>query len=129
MLLFGTGLVVLLTTAAWLRPDPSGQGTHQQLGLTQCTFLLKFGMRCPSCGMTTSWSHLMHGNLVGAARANIGGLVLGLCSLAAAPWLLCSAWLGRPVTRPWSDLNLVLTALGILAITLVDWVIRIQLLN
>jgi len=96
-LLFFTGLILvsLLTTAALLNPDPHGLGTHQQLGLPPCSAIMLFGVRCPACGMTTSWSHLMHGQLLRAAHANAGGLLLGLFSLAIGPWMLTSAALGR----------------------------------
>ena len=44
------GLVAVLSIAAWLAPDPSGLGTHQQLGLPACTSVAILGIRCPACG-------------------------------------------------------------------------------
>src|SRR3954447_16098360 len=49
-------LGTVLGVACWLRPDPRGMGTHQQLGLPPCTFYLYTDVPCPSCGMTTSFT-------------------------------------------------------------------------
>ena len=56
MLMIGWGLLGLLAVARWLEPAASGMGTHQQLGLPACTTVTLFNVRCPSCGMTTSWA-------------------------------------------------------------------------
>ena len=50
-----TGIV--LGVAVSLKPDPSGMGTHHQLGLNPCGFLTEIGFPCPMCGMTTSFAH------------------------------------------------------------------------
>ena len=78
-----TGCVLLgmLATAIWLTPSPSGQGTHQQLGLPPCTIWAWYGFRCPSCGMTTAWSHVVRGQVLAACRANVGGALLGVVAM------------------------------------------------
>jgi hypothetical protein len=91
----GVVLVALLVTAAILKPDRAGIGTHQQLGLPPCSFIMLFGTRCPACGMTTSWSHLMHGQPLQSAQANSGGMLLAIISLTMGPWMLISGVLGR----------------------------------
>ena len=53
-----TGSVLL--TALLLTPDPSGMGTHRQLGLSGCAVLTLTGLPCPMCGMTTTFTHLAH---------------------------------------------------------------------
>lgn len=46
---------------AWrLVPDPSGTGTHQQLGLPACGWLVASGYPCPTCGMTTAFAAAAH---------------------------------------------------------------------
>lgn len=96
MLFFaGAVLVSLLITAACLPPHPQGMGTHQQLGLPPCSFVLWFGSRCPACGMTTSWAHLMRGQVLQSAQTNTGGLILGLFTLGLSPWMIVSAVRGR----------------------------------
>ena len=53
------GLLLPLGAAVRLQPAREGLGTHQQLGLPPCTFRVLFDRPCPSCGMSTSWAHLV----------------------------------------------------------------------
>ena len=55
--------VAVLLIAGWLTPNPAGVETHRQLGLPQCGLLRMTGVPCMTCGMTTSFSHLAHGDL------------------------------------------------------------------
>lgn len=68
--------IALLAVAGTLRPSGSGLGTHQQLGLPPCSVRMLFGIRCPACGMTTSWSHFARGEWAGSLAANAGGFLL-----------------------------------------------------
>lgn len=93
------GLVVVFAVAAWLDPyDEEGRPrhleTHTQIGLPPCTFYQLTGLPCPSCGLTTSFALLMHGDLPNSVRANVVGTVLAAFWLALIPWSLASA-LGR----------------------------------
>jgi len=120
----GLVLVGLLTTAAWLRPDPKGFGTHRQLGLGECTFMGFTGRPCPSCGMTTSWSNTLRGRWPTALRGNAGGTMLALASLLAAPWLIVSGVRGKWTwVRP-HEYVLIGIALTIVAVTLAQWAWR-----
>lgn len=121
----GTGLVALLSVAVWLRPEPSGIGTHQQLGLPPCSFRVLFGVPCPTCGMSTSWACLVRGRLVAACRANVGGTLLGLLALAGVPWSLAAAVRGRwTAWRPNGNVAAgVLSAITLIA--LLQWVMRL----
>ena len=69
-----TGAV--LATALWLDPDPSGMGTHKQLGLGGCTVLTLLGIPCPMCGMTTTFTHLAHLELLQGTLNQPFGLIL-----------------------------------------------------
>ena len=60
--LLATGVV--LGVARSLKPDPSGIGTHHQLGLNPCGFLTEIGFPCPMCGMTTSFAHYVQLQLI-----------------------------------------------------------------
>ncbi|HVU85954.1 MAG TPA: DUF2752 domain-containing protein [Pirellulales bacterium] len=121
----GLILVGLLAVAAGLQPSPTGLGTHEQLGLPPCTFRWLFGMRCPSCGMTTSWSHAVRGELTAALAANVGGALLAFGSIVAAPWCVVSAAAGRWLVRPPRERVLAAAALFVAAVTLVDWIYRV----
>jgi hypothetical protein len=123
----GCILLGLVATAAWLTPSSTGMGTHQQLGLPPCTVVAWFGLRCPSCGMTTSWSRLLRGRVGAAMAANAGGTLLAIAAIAGGPWLVGSSlagrWLGGVPREGW------VLAFGILVVTvtLVQWTVRISL--
>jgi hypothetical protein len=123
--LAGLTVASLLAVAVFLQPSPTGLGTHEQLGLPPCTFRWLFGMRCPSCGMTTSWSHATRGELRAALASNVGGTLLAMTSLIAAPWCVLSAAAGRWLVRPPRDRALAAMALLIGTITLLDWIYRV----
>jgi hypothetical protein len=65
-----------LVAAAWVTPDPSGLGTHTQLGLAACGFQRAFGIPCPTCGMTTSWAWFARGNWLASAWIQPMGMLL-----------------------------------------------------
>lgn len=123
----GTGLIALLILASTLSPEPSGIGTHEQLGLPPCGVKFAFGIPCPSCGMTTSWTLATHGQLFKSARSNLGGFLMVLLALPAAIWLLASSYLGRWVV--WNPDPLLISGLFALIIfgAMIQWAIRLQL--
>ncbi len=118
-------LLTLLATAAWLSPRVQGLGTHQQLGLPPCTFATHFGMRCPSCGMTTSWAHLMNGNVLGSMQANSAGCLLGVLAVITGPWALISAIRGRWAAGPPRDRTLIFGTVVVVVVVIADWFYRI----
>ncbi|RMH25002.1 MAG: DUF2752 domain-containing protein [Planctomycetota bacterium] len=77
------GALAVLVVAAWLRPDPSGHGTHEQLGMLPCTWAAVLDKPCPTCGMTTSFAYAAHGDLLGAVAAQPFGALLALMTAAA----------------------------------------------
>lgn len=85
----GVGLVALLGIARWLEPDPSGVGTHTQLGLPPTFVMERFGTPCPFCGMTTAFAHTMEADLAAAVLTQPAGTLLALLSILAVP--LCFA--------------------------------------
>lgn len=62
-----------IAAAIYLTPNSSGLGTHQQLGLPACWFYYLTKIPCPTCGLTTSYTHLMHGHFTRAFWANAAG--------------------------------------------------------
>lgn len=93
--LWGILLIGIFFTATQLTPDPSGLGTHQQLGLPTCTVREIFGVPCPSCGMTTSFAHFVRGQFFRSAQTNAAGLWLAVCCTVQIPWCLRIAITGR----------------------------------
>ena len=125
LVLIAAGLTAVFTTAWRLRPDPRGWGTHQQLGLPPCTFLQLTGIPCPSCGMTTSFSHLAHGDVVGSLKANPVGTLLAVFCLAAVPWCVASAFSGRRIGIRDLESFVARAILVFAVLLLVTWGIRL----
>lgn len=117
--------LTLLIIAGNLNPAERGLGTHQQLGLPPCSLRVLAGIRCPACGMTTSWSYFARGNWLASMSTNAGGFLLALFCVAmivlAAQVVRCGR-LPSPRVQSW----LTIAGGGILVVTLVDWIIRLQ---
>jgi hypothetical protein len=124
-LLVAWGLLLLggFGLARRLEPDPRGFGTHQRLGLPPCSFRVLFHISCPSCGMTTSFSHFSRGELASAWRANPAGLMLAVLCGMLIPWSWWSAWHGHTcgVSRPTETAMWLFMALA--GAALVNWIV------
>jgi len=97
MLHFGIGGLMLcgLGLCALVQPDPSGIGTHRQLGLPPCLICLATGReRCPSCGLTTGISHLIRGHWAQASAAHPAAPVVFTIWCGMACYSLVIAALG-----------------------------------
>ena len=114
----------LLVVARLLSPSQQGLGTHQQLGLPPCSMRVMFGIRCPGCGMTTSWSHFTRGQWMQSLQSNVGGFLFAIVALIVI-WLsartLNSGQLPSYRTQQWFTYLL----LGVIAITLLEWIGRL----
>ena len=72
-------MAMALLMVAWvLEPSEDGLGTHRQLGLPVCGFIASLDMPCPTCGMTTAFSHAADGSLVSSFIAQPLGMLLAL---------------------------------------------------
>jgi hypothetical protein len=125
LVLLGGTLVGLLLTAAQLKPASQGFGTHQQLGLPPCTFQRWWAVRCPACGITTSWSHLMRGEPWSALEANCGGFLLALLAMIGAAGCFAAVVRGRVTSTGWF-MQLMVVGMGLsLATATLDWLVRL----
>ncbi|PQO43376.1 DUF2752 domain-containing protein [Blastopirellula marina] len=124
--LAGLTLAGLLVTAAMLKPNQQGLGTHQQLGLPPCSSRVWFGVRCPACGMTTSWAYLTKGNVFRSIQSNAAGFLLGLGAMASAPWLLMTALRGRPWLGYPNEIAALVVMCGIAAVMVAEWLYRVM---
>jgi hypothetical protein len=120
-------LVVVFGVAIWLNPYQDGHvwliETHRQLRLPECSFKRITGLPCPSCGMTSSFALLMHGDLVNSLRANAAGTVLAVLCLAYIPWALLCAVLGRKLLIRSIERVLLRLVVLFLVLMLCRWVI------
>ena len=124
LLLAAIGASGLLLTASQLTPRSDGLGTHQQLGLPPCTSRVLWGVRCPACGMTTSWAYFTRGQWIASAATNAGGFALALIATVVAPVTTLLAITGRAARR-WMLPTLVTALILALAISLADWACRL----
>ena len=117
--------LALLIVASNLTPAKQGLGTHQQLGLPPCSMLSLFGIRCPACGMTTSWSYFAKGNWIASISTNAGGFLLALLCIAI---IIISAQVFRNGRLPSARIQkgLTIACVGILIVTILDWIARLQ---
>jgi hypothetical protein len=132
LVLVVVGLLAVFAIAIRLDPyradgTPRRMDTHKQLGLPTCTFKYVTGLPCPSCGMTTSFALLMHGDLDGSLRANSVGTLLAVFCLAFIPWALaCAVW-GRPIFVLSLERFLTWVVALLLALMLLRWLIVLGL--
>ena len=116
-LLLAAGFVV----ARAVRPSDDGVGTHRQLGLPACGYLVWTGHPCPACGLTTSLSHLVRGEWAASVRTQPVGPVIGLVSAVAIGVCGYAAACGRWPLR-WGPLaTAVLAVWSINGLLLVRW--------
>jgi hypothetical protein len=126
VVVMGLGLMTLLGVALWLQPAAKGYGTHTQLGLAPCTLTQVAGIRCPSCGMTTSWSYFVRGQLIQAAKTNSGGTLLAALAAVCGPWLVISGIAGRWFWRRPNEWVAVGVAVAVVVVTMADWGYRLS---
>ena len=85
-----------------LEPDPRGFGTHEKLGLRPCMPMELWNVPCPGCGVTTSVTHAVRGDLLGSLAVQPFGLVVVLSVLIFLGWALTGHLRGRDL---WDDLS------------------------
>ena len=82
------GVTVVATR---LHASPTLHGTHEALGMAPCPSVLFFDRPCPACGLTTSWTSLVHGDFSSAFRAHLlGPLLYFLFTLYAIAGILAA---------------------------------------
>ena len=85
--------LAVLWIAHELSPRRAGYGTHENLGLPPCSFLARTGYPCPSCGLTTATTAVVHGEFRAAWFAHPMGFVI-VAGLAAVGLLGLAELLG-----------------------------------
>lgn len=111
----------------WLNPyqsdgSPRQMATHTQLGMPPCNMVALIGKPCPTCGMTTSFSLLVHGDVLGSLRANWCGTLLALYWLMLIPWAVIAAVRGKlPFVKSGERLALISVTV-FLMLSLARWI-------
>lgn len=120
-----SGPLAVLVTAALLTPSSAGHGTHTQLGLPPCGFLVYTGFPCPGCGLTTSFAHMIRLEVIGAFHANPFGILLFLCTAAIVPISLLGIIRRLPVIDTLDRLHAEKIAIGLSILSIVVWVVKV----
>lgn len=125
--LISLACLAVLCLAVYLVPSPEGVGTHTALGLQQCAFLARTGIPCPSCGMTTSFSWFVRGNLIASVYIQPMGAMLAFLS-AMTVWAAgYSAISGRAVHRVVLSMPRRYHFVPLLALSLIAWAWKIYI--
>ena len=119
-LLLAVGPASALLVASRLQPDSRGLGTHQQLGLPPCSMRMLFGIRCPGCGMTTSWAYFTQGEWLASAQANVAGFLLAWFSLAVTVIAVRSVVTGYPPSIRIQQVA-TLSGVAIMVVAFMNW--------
>lgn len=128
---FCSALVAIAPLSAFalarsLQPNSAGLGTHQQLGLPPCSMRLLLGIRCPGCGMTTSWAYFARGEWSASLQTSAGGFLFAVFALGVAFVALRTLFTATaPGER--TQLWFAITAAGIFTVSLLQWLQRITL--
>lgn len=123
-LVLSLGWVFVTLVGLMLKPDVHGHGTHQRLGIPPCPSVLLFDRPCPGCGLTTSWTAFLHGNLALSFHAHALGpfLYLGYTAFALGTFVLFvrrRRWRdGRWVTPAFAALFAVFLSYGLVRMAL-----------
>jgi hypothetical protein len=128
------GLVGVFAIAIKLDPyldDGSARvlATHQQLGLPPCTFLEATGIPCPACGMTTSFSLLIRGDVANSLRANWAGTLLAGFCLAVIPWAVYSVVRGRSLFVRSLEKALIGVVIAVLGLAMLRWAVVVAMMR
>lgn len=128
-LILALGSGALLGVAWSLKPASAGFGTHQALGLPPCSWPSRFGLPCPSCGMTTAFAYAAKGDLLASFAAQPMGCVLAILTgmvLVGSLWTLATGRTVWPVyERLWTARGLWLLGLA----ALLAWGYKIALMR
>jgi hypothetical protein len=75
--------------------------------------------------MTTSWAYAVRWNWISAAESNVGGALLAGIGMLMGPWLLVSACRGQWFARAPNERVVAIAAIGVVCVTLIDWIYRL----
>jgi Protein of unknown function (DUF2752) len=125
LLVAAGGILGLLVLARKLEPDPSGFGTHTQLGLRPCSFMTATGRPCPACGMTTAFAWVARGRFDRSWQANPAGCVFALLSVPLVFWLVASAVANQPCGFKSLSRPLVIVIVAAVLLSVATWLVRL----
>ncbi len=115
----------LFAAASWLDPARGSTDSLEQFGLPPCGMLVRWGVPCPTCGMTTSFALAARGQLASAFHAQPAGLALAVAAAVAAIAAGGTLVTGRSFRVNWYRVSPTGIGLGVAAILLAGWAYKI----
>lgn len=119
----------LLVLSRLLHPSTRGVGTHEQLGLPPCLFLKLTGIPCPSCGLTTSFSHAVRLHFYESFITQPFGLIACLLTFLLIPTILILMWRQVPWDAPFQAFTNKKMFYAALVIYLAAWAYKIAVMK
>lgn len=128
-MLLASAALAILVVGARVEPSTHGHGSHVQLGMPPCGWVMAFDRPCPTCGMTTAVAHATRGDLLSAFFVQPAGLAVAIASTLVF-WMSVHIALtgsalgrlvGREVFRPRILWGLAALVLGSWAYKFVTW--------
>ena len=121
--------LVLISIGLILKLDPSGLGTHTQLGLPPCEFLLSTGKPCITCGATTAFVLCAHGRIFEGFKTHpFGAFVFFACIFIAFSCIKAlvtgNSLLLKVAILPWGSI-----IIFIIAFALLSWIYKLLTWN
>ncbi|MFI5309247.1 MAG: DUF2752 domain-containing protein [Polyangiales bacterium] len=117
--------LAVLALSRFLQPDPSGFGTHTQLGLPPCAFRAITSLPCPTCGLTTAFAYMARLQITSAVRSHPLGLPLFALDVTAVPLSLLGFARAWPINHALRRLRVGSVAVIISVAALLAWVARL----
>ncbi len=82
--------------ASWyIVPSEQGYGSHTQLRIPKCSWIVEKDCPCPTCGMTTAYSLAAHGRVIKSFITQPAGCIFALCHFALTGLLSYISITGR----------------------------------
>jgi hypothetical protein len=119
----------VLAVAGWLKPSASGYGTHTQLGLPPCGFLLVTHLPCPSCGLTTCFAYAIRFQFFQAFLANPFGLLAFLGTVSLIPTTIFLLWRHISFRRITESAHFTKAVYAATACYFTSWVFKLTLMH
>ena len=120
---------LVLAVARWLKPALIGYGTHTQLGLPPCNFLLLTHLPCPSCGLTTSFAWAIRLQFGKAFSANPFGILAFLGTVSLIPTSIFLLWRRISFRRITENAHFTKAVYAATALYFVSWAYKLALIH
>ena len=127
--LAGATLLGLVVLGVALAPDERGFGTHEKLGLQPCLPMELWNIPCPGCGVTTSVSLAMHGDLWGSFVNQPFGFLVAVFFAGFVGWAVVGHFLGRDLWRDVNALRYGRWLSGLAVFVALAWVYKLALVR